>query len=120
MRHEADTLGMAQHGKERRKYLRRPVFLKCRIEGTSAEGAMQLTDLSESGCFVATSEPLAVGSQVMLYVTLSGDEIPIIGRVVRVQAGRGFGFEIDLKLLSPYSRQTLQQFLRQSPVSLSA
>jgi len=110
---------MAQHGKERRKYVRRPVFLKCRIDGRSAVGAMQLTDLSESGCFVATSEPLAVGSQAMLYVTLSGDEIPILGRVVRVQEGRGFGVEIDLKLLSQYSRQTLEQFLGQSPTSVS-
>jgi L-alanine-DL-glutamate epimerase-like enolase superfamily enzyme len=110
---------MAQPVKERRKHVRRPVLLKCRIEGTSAVGAMQLTDLSESGCFVATSEPLAVGSPAMLYVTLSGDEIPILGRVVRVQEGRGFGVEIDVKLLSQYSRQTLERFLRQSPASVS-
>ena len=119
MGYEADILGMAQQVKERRKHVRRPVLLKCRIEGTSAAGAMQLTSLSESGCFVATSEPVAVGSQVMLFVTLSGDEIPIIGRVVRVQEGRGFGVGIDLKLLSQYSRQTLEQFLRQSLASVS-
>lgn len=76
---------------------------------------MQLTDLSESGCFIATSEPLSVGAQVTLYAVVSGDEIPIIGRVVRVQPGRGFGVEINVTLLSQYSRQTLEQFLRQPP-----
>ena len=81
---------------------------------------MQLTNLSESGCFIATSQPLAVGTQLALYVTVSGDEIPVIGRVVRVQPGRGVGVEINLKLLSDYSRRTLEAFLRQSSASVSA
>lgn len=80
---------------------------------------MQLTDLSESGCFITTSEAMAVGSQVTIYVTLSGDEIPIIGRVVRIQPGRGFAVEINVKLLSQYSRQQLEQFLHQSPAAAS-
>lgn len=110
---------MAHQPGERRKHVRRPVFLKCRIEGTSVAGSMQLTDLSESGCFITTSEAMAVGSQVTIYVTLSGDEIPIIGRVVRIQPGRGFAVEINVKLLSQYSRQQLEQFLHQSPAAAS-
>lgn len=89
-------------------------MLKCRIEGTAVAGSMQLTDLSEGGCFIATSEPLPVGSQVTIYVTVSGDEIPVTGRVVRFQPGRGFGVEINVNLLSQYSRQTLEQVVRQS------
>ena len=40
---------------------------------------MQLTDLSEGGCFIATSESLAMDSQVTIHAMLSGSEIPIIG-----------------------------------------
>ena len=109
----AENPYMAQRKTERRKHVRRPVFLKCRIEGTDAPGSMQLTNLSESGCFIATSEPLPVGSQITIYVTVSGDEIPLIGRVVRLQPGRGIGVEINVRLLSEYSRQTLEQFLHQ-------
>jgi hypothetical protein len=108
---------MAQQDIDRRKHVRRPVFLKCRIEGETAGASMQLTDLSESGCFIATSHPLPVGSQLALYVTVSGDEIPVFGRVVRAQPGRGAGIEINVRLLSDYSRQTLERFLRQFPAS---
>ena len=106
---------MSQPGKERRRHPRRPVFLTCRVEGTSVAGSMQITDLSESGCFIATSEPLLLGTQVTVFVMVLGDEIPLIGRVVRVQPGRGFGVEINVGLLSPYSRQTLERFLQQRP-----
>lgn len=104
---------MTQNRKERRRSVRRPAVLPCRIDGVTAAGSIYLTDLSERGCFIATSQPLAVGSQVTFHVTVSGDEIPIIGRVVRVQADRGFGVEINLDLLSQYSRQTLERFLRE-------
>ena len=107
------TPGMTQQGRERRKHVRRPVFLKCRLDGTESANAVHLTDLSERGCFVATSEPLPAGAQVTFYVTVSGDEIPIVGRVVRVQPGRGFGVEINVELLSDYSRRTLEQLLEQ-------
>ncbi len=99
--------------RERRKHIRRPVLLNCRIEGTAVAGPLQLTDLSESGCFITTSHPLALDSQVTLFVTLAGDEIRIIGRVVRVQPDRGVGIEINLSLLSQYARLALEDFVRQ-------
>ena len=108
-----DNSGMAPPYRERRKHFRRPVFLNCRIEGTTVAGPLQLTDLSESGCFIATGHPLALDSQVTLFVTLAGDEIRIIGRVVRVHPGRGVGVEINLNLLSQYARLVLEDFLRQ-------
>src|SRR5262245_60523676 len=96
--------GMAPPYRERRRHLRRPVLLNCRVEGTTIAGPLQLTDLSESGCFVATHDGLTLDSQVTLFVTLAGDEIRIIGRVVRVEPGRGVGVEINLDLLSQYAR----------------
>lgn len=104
---------MAPSYRDRRKHLRRPVTLNCRIEGASVAGPLQLTDLSESGCFIATSHPLMLDSQITLFVTLAGDEIRIIGRVVRVQPGRGAGVEINLNLLSQYARLALEDFLHQ-------
>src|SRR5687768_13632748 len=83
-----DNPGMAPPYRERRKHLRRPVLLNCRIEGATVAGRLQLTDLSESGCFIATGHPWTLNSQVTLFVTLAGDEIRIIGRVVRVEPGR--------------------------------
>ena len=110
----AENPGMVPPYRERRKYLRRPVLLNCRIEGTPVVGSLQLTDLSESGCFIATSHPLAVDAQVTLFVTLAGDEIRIIGRVVRIEPGRGVGVEINTSLLSQYARLVLEDFLRPS------
>jgi hypothetical protein len=108
-----DNPGMAPPYRERRKHVRRPVLLNCRIEGTTIEGPLQLTDLSESGCFIATSHPLKRDSQIALFVTLAGDEIRIIGRVVRIEPGRGAGVQINLSLLSQYARLVLEDFLRQ-------
>lgn len=110
----ADKPGMAPPYRERRKHFRRPVVLKCRVEGTTIAGPLQLTDLSESGCFIATGHPLELHSQITLFVTLAGDEIRVIGRVVRVQPGRGVGVEINVNLLSQYARLALEDFLRQS------
>ena len=108
-----DIRRMATPHKERRKHLRRPVLLNCHIEGTTVAGPLQITDLSESGCFIATSHPLTPDSQVTLLATLAGDRIRIIGRVVRVQPGRGAGIEINLSLLRQYDRLALEDYLRQ-------
>ena len=105
---------MAPPYRERRKYHRRPVLLDCRIEGTTVTGPLQLTDLSENGCFIETNHPFTLDSQVAFFVTLGGDELRIIGRVVRVQPGRGVGVEINASLLSQYARLALEDYLRQS------
>src|SRR5262245_11111281 len=110
----ADNPGMAPPYRERRRHVRRPVLLNCRIEDTTIAAPLQLTDLSESGCFIATSHSLPLDSQITIYVTLAGDEIRIIGRVVRLVPGRGVGVEINVSLLSQYGRLALEDFLRQS------
>ena len=77
-------------------------------------GPSQVTDLSESGCFIRTSHPFTLESQVTFFVTLGDDEIKMIGRVVRVQPGHGIGVEINGCLLSQYARLALEDFVRQS------
>ena len=88
---------------ERRKHVRRAVVIPCRLEGSSA--AMHLTDVSPGGCFVATSHEVTVGSDITLRTTMSGKEVSLTGRVVRVQPGRGFGLAIDVSTMNDDARR---------------
>jgi Tfp pilus assembly protein PilZ len=98
---------------ERRKHVRRAVFIPCRLEGSAA--VMHLTDLSPGGCFVETSHEVAVGSGITLRATISGSDISLPGRVVRVQPGHGFGVAIDAAALNDEARQRLEGRLRACP-----
>ena len=88
---------------ERRKHVRRAVFIPCRLEGSSA--AMHLTDVSPGGCFVATRHEVAVGTGITLRAAISGKEVSLSGRVVRVQPGLGFGLAIDVSTLNDDARR---------------
>lgn len=118
--HSTEKPGMAPNN-ERRRHPRRPVALQCRVEGAAAPSAMQLGDLSANGCFVATADVVPIGSQLTLWVAISGAEISLPGRVVRVQPGRGFGFAIDVDGLTDSARFLLQWFLAaRSPSSATS
>lgn len=98
---------------ERRKHVRRAVFIPCRIEGSSA--VMHLTDVSPGGCFVTTNHEVAVGSGITLRATISGADVSFPGRIVRVQPGRGFGLAINAAELNDVARQTLEGPVRACP-----
>lgn len=61
---------MPQDPRERRKHVRRAVLLPCRVEGADTRGPMQVIDLSEGGCFVATTDRYAAGVQLTLQIRL--------------------------------------------------
>lgn len=98
---------------ERRRHVRRAVFIPCRIEGSSA--VMHLTDVSPGGMFVTTNHEVAVGSGITLRATISGAEVSFSGRVVRVQPGRGFGLAVNAAELNDVARQTLEGPVRACP-----
>ena len=98
---------------ERRKHVRREVFIPCRLEGSSA--VMHLTDVSPGGCFVATSHEVAAGSPITLRATMSGKEVSLSGRVARVEPGRGFGLAINVADLNDDARQQLEGSARACP-----
>lgn len=62
-----------------------------------------VTDVSETGAFVETDQPLAVGTRILLRFTVVLDEIEVVrasGMVVRVATGsdggiRGMGIAFD-------------------------
>lgn len=99
---------MSEHSTNRRKHVRRSIFIPCHLEGSSVD--MLLTDLSEGGCFVSTTEEAAVGTRVTLHALFFGAEVSLPGRVVRIEAGRGFGFEIDVAALDADAREHLERF----------
>jgi hypothetical protein len=73
---------------------------------------MQVIDLSEGGCFVATTERFASGVQLTLQTRLGTSEVALTGRIVHTRPGRGFAVEfVNL----PHSAlQRLEDFLFQS------
>ena len=103
---------MRQDSSERRKHVRRAVLLPCRVDGVDAGGPMQLIDLSEGGCFVATAERFAAGVQLTLQTRLGTSELALRGRVVHIRPGRGFA--VEFINLPASALQRIEDFLFQS------
>ena len=93
---------------DRRKYARQAVSLPCRVDGVTTSGTM-MTDVSAGGCFIATRDSVAAGSEVTIHAKLPGTTLALPGRVVRVKPGRGFGIEFGN--LASDTRYLLEQFL---------
>lgn len=84
---------------ERRKHARH--ILSCAIEIKEAGSSFALrgatTDVSLSGCYVATIFPLAVGSQIHFVMQVAGESIKGRGSVQTCHPGVGMGIQfIDL------------------------
>lgn len=72
-----------------------------------------VTNISKSGVFVRTEEPLAIGTEVDLRFTVIMDSIETIegtGLVVRVQQNPA-GMGVVFKELSSYSEQLIRKLL---------
>ena len=95
---------------EKRRYPRLPVLVDCRIEGVSGE--TRLTDLTPVGCYVDTTVAFPAGSTVNLNASLSGDEVPLSGRVIPMRQS-GFGFGIEFVELDSAVQQRLESYYRQ-------
>jgi hypothetical protein len=107
----AEEIYMAARHAERRKHRRPPVLVTCRAEGAFSNAAMRLTDLSEGGCFVATSAEFPRGLRLTLVAMIGGAEVTLAGRVAHLQPGRGFGFQIDFDESPKGTRQRLEDVL---------
>ena len=72
-----------------------------------------VTNISESGAFIKTQDPLPVGSEVNLRFTVIMDDIETIegvGEVVRVEANPP-GMGVVFKKLSDYSAKLIEKLL---------
>jgi PilZ domain-containing protein len=104
---------MPQDQRDRRQFARQSVMLPCRVDGVATSGTMQVTDLSAGGCFIATRESVAAGSDVTIRAKFAGVELALTGRVVHVRPGSGFAIEFGN--LPPDTRYMLEHFLTRAP-----
>ena len=78
-----------------------------------------VTNISRSGAFIRTDQPLPVGTEVNLRFTVIMDDIESIeglGRVVRVNPNPP-GMGVVFLELSKYSAQLLEKLLIQAPLT---
>lgn len=78
-----------------------------------------VTNISRSGAFIRTDQPLPVGTEVNLRFTVIMDDIESIeglGRVVRVDTNPP-GMGVVFLELSKYSAQLLEKLLIQAPLT---
>jgi uncharacterized protein (TIGR02266 family) len=76
-----------------------------------------VTNISRSGAFIRTDQPLPVGTEVNLRFTVIMDDIESIeglGRVVRVETNPS-GMGVVFLDLSKYSAQLIERLLVHSP-----
>jgi len=104
---------MRQGQSDRRQYARQSVMLPCRVDGVTTSGTMQVTDLSAGGCFIATQDSVAEGSEVTIHAKFTGVELALAGRIVHVRPGRGFAIEFGN--LPSDTRYMLEYFLTRAP-----
>ena len=100
---------MEQGQSDRRQYARQSVMLPCRVDGVTTGGTMHVIDVSVGGCFIATRASVATGAEVTVHANFGGVELALNGRVVHVQAARGFAIEFGN--LQSDTRYLLEQFL---------
>lgn len=78
-----------------------------------------VTNISRSGAFIRTDQPLPVGTEVNLRFTVIMDDIESIeglGRVVRVDTNPP-GMGVVFLELSKYSAQLIEKLLIQAPLT---
>jgi hypothetical protein len=76
-----------------------------------------VTNISRSGAFIKTTEPLPIGSEVNLRFTVIMDDIETVegvGEVVRVETDPP-GMGVVFKELSSYSKSLLDRLLTRQP-----
>ena len=101
---------------QRRAALRRPVALTCEllIDRWDAPVSYTVTDIGASGVWLATAEPLRLGTEVAATFTPPGADRPlyVAGYVRRVRTGEGPGMGIAFSGMRADDRRLLSQCLR--------
>ncbi len=106
-------LALAALGEERRYGERTPINAEfASFEAFISEYA---SDISLTGCFLRSNQPLPIGTQVSLYFTVLDSDLTIVeglGEVVRVlKDGAEPGMGIRFTELSAQSRESIERFL---------
>ena len=102
-------LSLGERMIERRRLAR--YSLRAMAEVVDGESGLRLdaqaTDLSPAGCYLATTNPLAVGRQVRVQLTHGDTSIKVRGTVAHSQTNMGMGIKfVDLDANSHATLQT--------------
>jgi Ribonuclease G/E len=100
---------------ERRIALRYPRVLAVDVVDLprGAKQSARTSDISRSGCYVDTLNPIAQGSRVRIRVTHHQEDFEAIGSVVYVSQGLGMG--IQFTEVSEEQQARLDQWLEEPP-----
>lgn len=107
-------IGGAEVGGEKRQHPRRAVLLECRIDGASGPTATRLSDLSPTGCYVESRNPVSVGASITIRLTFGGALLSLTGRIAHAQPSVGFGMKFD-----SMSMEVIEAFLEPAAVQMS-
>jgi len=106
-------IALGELGEERRHGERIPINAEfASVEAFISEYA---SDISHTGCFLRSKQPLPIGTQVSLYFTVLDSDLAIVeglGEVVRVtKGGDEPGMGIRFTSLTEQSRASIERFL---------
>ena len=78
---------------ERRRAPRRSIFNTVQYAEMQTEGQTKarISDLSATGCYVDTLNPLPTGTQIRLRLKHSGESFDVLAEVVRSEPNMGMG-----------------------------
>jgi hypothetical protein len=97
---------------ERRTAERRPMVLAADVVELSrgARLSAQTSDISRTGCYIDTLNPVAQGSQVRLRIAHHSEIFEAIVEVVYISYGLGMG--VAFKEVAPGQREKLERWLQ--------
>ena len=100
---------------ERRIALRYPMVLAVDVVDLprGAKQSARISDISRTGCYVDTFNPIARGSRVRIRFTHHQEDFEAIGSVVYVSQGLGMG--IQFTEVSQEKQVRLDQWLEEPP-----
>ena len=103
-------------GEERREFIRLPTHIRIRITDPAEAEPRIARDISQGGLFIATSRPLAIGSEVRLKLEQDDSRIEVRGTVAWAQTdatlGRQPGMGIRFGQLCLDQRRALSRFVQ--------
>jgi hypothetical protein len=103
---------------ERRRSPRTSVVWHCTWRRRSVRLSASTVDVSLRGCFVKSTVVPAFGDEIDIVLTLSPDDVHLMGRVVYVFADCGFAVEFVHP--DAHSIRTLRQWIAPRVVPLSS
>jgi len=104
----------------RRNAPRYPLILRAEVTELSSRDKLhaRTSDLSRTGCYVDTREPLSSGSAITIKLTQGSESIEVHGRVRYVSPGLGMGVLFD-EQINPKSLAILENWLEAAAKQLA-